>query len=153
MQSNYWYERWRVGQGCPPANRETNLEKYWPILGLSPHALVLVPLCGKSQDLAWLSARGYSVLGVEYSAIAAEDFFLENGIPAQRRSTGSLVELIDDRLHILIGDIFDLAAHLPSPLDAIYDRAALVALSPEMTLPYAQHLTGLSTAGSNMLLI
>ena len=154
MEPDYWHQRWRVGQtGFHQSLVEPNLEKYWPSLALNAGASVLVPLCGKSRDLTWLAVRGHRVLGIEYSPVAIENFFLENGLAARRRAAGAFEELSDGPVRILRGDFFDLTAEKSNAFEAVYDRAALIALPPEGRRRYAQHLTTLSPPGSQMLLI
>jgi thiopurine S-methyltransferase len=154
MQPAYWHERWRVGQtGFHQPLVEPNLETFWPSLALSAGAQVLVPLCGKSRDLTWLAAQGHHVLGIEYSTIAIENYFLENGIAARRRTAGKFEELSHGSMRILRGDFFDLASDNSSAIEAVYDRAALVALPPEVRRRYAQHLTALIPPATQMLLI
>ena len=154
MQPDYWHQRWRVGQtGFHQPLVEPNLEKFWPSLALSAGASVLVPLCGKSRDLTWLAARGHRVLGIEYSTIAIENYFLENGLAARRLTAGAFEELSDGPIRILRGDFFDLTAEKSNAFEAVYDRAALIALPPESRRRYAQHLTALNPPGSRMLLI
>lgn len=153
MQPDYWHQRWRVGQtGFHQPLVEPNLEKFWPSLALSAGASVLVPLCGKSRDLTWLAARGHRVLGIEYSTIAIENYFLENGLAA-RRTAGAFEELSDGPIRILRGDFFDLTSEKSNAFEAVYDRAALIALPPEVRQRYAQHLTELSPPETQMLLL
>ena len=42
---------------------------------------MFVPLCGKSLDLAWLCEQGMSVVGIDLSPLAVQNFFEENHIP------------------------------------------------------------------------
>ncbi len=154
MQPDYWHQRWRVGQtGFHQPLVEPNLEKYWPSLALNAGASVLVPFCGKSHDLTWLAVRGHRVLGIEYSPIAIENYFLENGLAARRRTGGAFEELSDGPIRILCGDFFDLTSEKSNAFEAVYDRAALIALPLEGRRRYAHHLTTLSPPGSQMLLV
>lgn len=84
------------------------------------------------RDLAWLAERGHEVIGVELSPIAVADFFHEqfgpsHPLPGTSRC-GNFDRYRAGNLEILCGDCFDLERSLLGPLDAVYDRAALVAL-------------------------
>ncbi|EXF43869.1 thiopurine s-methyltransferase [Pseudomonas sp. BAY1663] len=50
---------------------------------------MLVPLCGKSLDLAWLAGQGFNVLGVELSEKAVEAFFAEQQLEAEVSQAGA----------------------------------------------------------------
>lgn len=97
---------------------------------------VLVPLCGKSADLAWLAERGHEVTGVELSPIACEAFFAERGLEPTRDVHRAYVRWRAGRVTLLQGDIFQ----LDEPFDAVWDRAALIALPPAQRGPYADLL-------------
>ena len=56
------------------------LQKHWPGLGLAPGSRVLVPLAGKTLDVAWLAQQGHAVLAVELSPIAVGQFFEEHAL-------------------------------------------------------------------------
>jgi thiopurine S-methyltransferase len=52
-------------------------------------------------------------------------------------------------LSILQGDFFDLKASDIAPIGAVYDRAALIALPPDLRARYAEHLTKLIRASAD----
>jgi thiopurine S-methyltransferase len=114
---------------------------------------VLVPLCGKSLDLLWLRQQGYDVLGAELSSLALESFLAEHGIAAMRRNLDSLEVYSADRLHLFCGDFFKLNLAELGKFGAIYDRAALVSWPAESRPAYVNHLTGLTSRGTQTLLI
>lgn len=119
-----------------------------------PDARVLVPLCGKSVDLAWLASRGHDVVGVELSETAARAFFEERGIEPEVVETPSFRLFRADRVTIAVGDFF---AAMPETLsgsfDLAYDRAALIALPPELRERYVSTLRGLLAANGRVLLV
>ena len=83
-----WHERWQVGRtGWHESGGNRNLKKYWRATGKR----VLVPLCGKSDDILWLEAQGNDVVGVELSEIAVLGFFEDNQLEYER-SDGALTE-------------------------------------------------------------
>lgn len=154
MKADFWHRKWardEIGFHQPGVN--ALLKTYWPMLGVAQGAAVLVPLCGKSQDMVWLHAAGHPVLGVELSEKALADFLTENGLngrPAQHdRFCG--YELED--MTLFCGDFFHLSADDCEGVQAVYDRAALVALPSKMRRRYAEHMTAILGATVPMLLI
>ena len=154
MEPEFWHARWRdnlIGFHQPDINR--HLQQFWPQLGAPPGAGVFVPLCGKSLDMLWLASQGHPVLGVEISDIAVRAFFEENKLqpdiePGERFSIWRCGEIT-----LLLGDFFDLTADDVAACGAIYDRASLIALPPDMRQSYANHLAGLFGPGTLSLLI
>lgn len=149
--SEEWLERWNSGHtGWHEANGNTALHKFWP--RLAPGSRVLVPLCGKSVDLLWLEQQGLDVTGVELCEIAVRAFFTEAGIPFDVEAGDGLprFKARGRRLSIHRGDYFD---YSDGPYDAVYDRAALVALPPELRPAYAAHTKSLMKPGARHLLI
>jgi len=145
--SEPWLERWaagRIGWHEPHGNR--SLKKYW----LGNGRRVLVPLCGKSVDLAWLEAQGNEVIGVELSDLAARAFFEENDIEYRQKNDGQRFEAIDRQITIVRGDYFEFYGEL---FDAHYDRGALAALPANMRRRYAAHTNTLLTSNAMQLLI
>ncbi|MGD0961198.1 MAG: thiopurine S-methyltransferase [Methylomonas sp.] len=154
MDNEFWYERWRQNQiGFHKAEINPYLQDHWPKLAVQPGGRVLVPLCGKSNDMLWLLARGYQVIGIELSPLAVEAFFSENRLqPTVRRQGDFLISEISG-LQIYCGDFFALQSSVLGKIDAIYDRAALVALPHAMRNDYVAHLSALTFPGLQILLI
>lgn len=153
MEAEFWHQRWRdglIGFHQPLVNAQ--LKAFWPTLEVPPDSHVLVPLCGKSLDLGWLS-RDYRVCGVELSPQAIEAFSAEQGMAGRRYQSGKFDICEDDRIRLFCGDFFDLTAAQCGPIAAVYDRAALVALPPAMRSRYAEHFHSLCGVGTRMLLI
>lgn len=151
MDADFWHERWGEGRTAFHEGQENRLlARNAQALGEVGH--MLVPLCGKTRDMAWLAEQGWRVTGVELSEIAARDFFAEAGVspdvsddrPYRRYAAGGVT--------ILAGDMFALTAERLGAVDAIYDRAALVALPDAMRARYAEHLVAI-TGGARQLLI
>lgn len=154
MEREFWLQRWvrgEIGFHQPAVN--AYLRRYWNVLGVPDGVSVLVPLCGKSRDMAWLHAQGYSVLGVEISRRAAEQFFSENALRVTHRQHGPFIHYQSNGIDLLVGDIFDLTPQIAGPIGAVYDRASLVALPAPMRRRYAAHLSALLPSGLPMLLI
>jgi thiopurine S-methyltransferase len=154
MQPDFWHERWRLAQTpFHQASVESRLKQYWPELNVAPQSKVFVPLCGKSLDLLWLAQQGHSVTGVELSALAVESFLMENGIPAKRRTLGSFDVYETERLQLFCGDFFKFSPEILGEVEAVYDRAALIAWTPELRRPYVDHMAALTNSGTHTLLI
>jgi len=144
MEPAFWQQRWADNQiGFHQAQVNPYLQKYWPTLGLVPGSRVLVPLCGKSLDLAWLAGQGHRVLGVELSRRAVEAFFREHGLQAEVRQRGAFEVWRSGDVELWCGDIFALQAEDIGDCSGLYDRAAVIALPPQMRGAYMQLLSGL----------
>lgn len=139
MDQEYWLKRWRENRiGFHEGRTNSLLSAHIAKLDLPKGATIFVPLCGKAHDMRWLRDRGYRVVGAELSREAVDQFLAEQGDT--------------EGITFLIGDIFDLDAHALGPVDAVYDRAALVALPPEMRVRYAVHLIELTANAPQLLL-
>jgi len=104
-------------------------------------------------DMRVLLEWRYRVLGVELSDIAARDFFEENGLRYQRRKEGAFEIFDGDDATILCGDVFDLGAQQLSQVDAVYDRAALIALDEPARDRYVRQLSALLPDGVPQLVV
>jgi len=154
MQKKYWLDRWeRKDIGFHQNETNPYLGQYWQRLQLAPGSTALVPLCGKSTDMLWLRQKGHTVLGVELSGIAAQAFFTENGLTPQCSARDQFTHLEANDIHILCGDFFDLDKNAVAKVTAVYDRAALIALPPEMRKRYAHHLLYILPPATQILLV
>lgn len=154
MEHQFWNDRWEQNQiGFHQEAINAYLESHWQELGLADNAPVFVPLCGKSLDMLWLREQGHSVLGIELSELALEQFFSENQLPVTRYRQGEFACFQTDQLRLLAGDFFKLTAEDIAPIEAVYDRASLIALPPEMRVDYARHMARLLPEGAHILLI
>jgi thiopurine S-methyltransferase len=154
VQPDFWLNRWRTAQiGFHQTAVDRHLKTYWPLLGLPAGSPVFVPLCGKSLDLIWLRSSGHAVTGVELSPVAVQSFLMEHGIPARRRVLEGFDAYEADGLRLFCGDYFDLTRALLGSVAAVYDRAALISWRPEARASYVEHLTSLTSPGTQTLLI
>lgn len=143
MQNSFWLDRWQNHQiGFHQPEGQPMLRAHWSALGLASTARVLVPLCGKARDMAWLADQGHAVTGIELSATAAHEFFVESAREYGITRDGPFQRFSDGVIDILVGDFFDLSAERLARFDAWYDRAALIALPPTMREQYVAHLLG-----------
>jgi len=154
MDKDFWLQRWeREEIGFHQDEVNPYLHQYWRELFPDHSSKVFVPLCGKSRDMLWLRKLGHPVLGVEFSAIAVQAFFEENGYQPQHTSSQGFQHCEADNIHILCGDYFDLGKADLAGVHAVYDRASLVALPPEMRERYASHLVDILPSGTQILLL
>ena len=154
MDPAFWLERWQQRQtGWHQDDINPHLQEHWPTLGIDRRASVFVPLCGKTRDLLWLASQGHPVIGVELSETAVSEYFAEQGLTPTVTDAAPFRRYQVDELTLLCGDFFDLTpAHLAG-VGAIYDRAALIALPPEMRQRYVQHMASLFPNPIDCLLI
>lgn len=154
MKNDFWLERWERDEiGFHQGELNPYLRQYWQELYLAPESEVFVPLCGKSRDMLWLHQQGHHVLGVELSPVAVQAFFLENGYSPQHAFSGKFESSETDKIRILCGDFFDLSKDDLAHVSAVYDRASLIALPPEMRNSYIRHLTNILPQATKILLI
>lgn len=154
MHHDFWHERWQTGQiGFHQSTVHPFLARWWPQLGVPASARVYVPLCGKSLDMAWLANRGHAIVGSELSPLAIRDFFAEQGLEPVRLEQHGFIRHSAGPYTILEGDALALTTEQAGPIEAIYDRAALVALPPGMRATYAASLARLAPPGAQALLV
>lgn len=146
-----WLDRWEKGRtGWHENDGNAGLKSHWPasVCGCR----VLVPLCGKSPDLLWLASRGHEVVGVELAEMAVREFFSDHDLTFQVSKGEHLDRYSADDLPISIfcGDYFRFDS---SPLDALYDRGALVALPESIRPKYVEHTRQLLRPGAVRLIV
>lgn len=156
MEPDFWRQRWREGRiGFHRAEVLPSLVRYWPTLALPAGSTVFVPLCGKSRDMAWLAAQGHRVVGVELVGSALQAFFEAEGLSPESDTLatagGSLVRHRAGPYTLFEGDLFDLDAAMLGDVAAIYDRAALIALPPDLRRRYVAHLDRIAPKASQLL--
>lgn len=154
MHHDFWHERWQRRQiGFHQDEPNPYLQRFWPAAGMPDGGRVFVPLCGKSRDMLWLRQRGYEVVGVELSEIAVREFFAENGLASTQRQVGAFSCHAAVGYTLLCGDFFALTPADLGAVAAVYDRAALIALPPELRRRYAAHMLRLVPPGMHTLLV
>lgn len=154
MEPEFWLQRWQQNQTGFHLDRvNPYLVSHWQDMGLPADATVFVPLCGKSLDLVWLANQGYRVIGVECSELAVQAFFDEQKLSYQKGIYKGFDVYNAGNIILLKGDYFDIDAELLEDVDAVYDRASLVALPEDMRRHYADKLVKCLPAASRMLLV
>lgn len=156
MAREFWHEVW--------AQRRIHFHESQPhrllvahvgVVEPRPRVRILVPLAGKSVDLAWLAERGHEVVGVELVRAAVEEFLTDRGLdPAtHRHELGGHLAFRVGNLTLVCADFLELAPAAMGRFDAIYDRAALVAIEPSARRQYVEACGALLEPGGRMLLV
>ena len=151
---SFWETRWLNGQtGWHNKTVNEHLQRHQRMLWNTENPKILVPLCGKSLDLAWLNQMGSTVIGVDLVKQPLLEYFEEQGITPTVQQQNGIVSYsaIDQTLYH--ANIFDVGQKEIGQVDAIYDRAALVALLPKQREAYVEHCWSLLKPGGSILLI
>jgi thiopurine S-methyltransferase len=152
MDPDFWRGRWAEGRiGFHEGRVNTFLARH--AARFEGKRRVLVPLCGKSEDLAFLAARGDEVVGIELVEDAARAFFREHQLAPAERTVGDFRVLEARGVTIFVGDFFAARPAELGTFDALYDRAAVIALPKAMRARYAQVLRTLLPPGALGLIV
>jgi thiopurine S-methyltransferase len=121
---------------------------------MTPEAIqgknVLVPLCGKTVDMLYLSQYANRVIGVELVEEGILQFFSENNLAYHKPDEETF---ISGNIVILKKDFMALTPEDIGPIDWILDRASLVALPLDMRKDYIRAIDRLSDIGTKQLVI
>ena len=152
MEADFWHTRWENAQiGFHEGNVNRMLAAHLEALPIAPGSRIFLPLCGKTRDIAWLLSRRYRVVGAELSEIAVQQLFDELPLVPRVTQDGPLKRYAAKGVDVLVGDIFDLTAETLGPVDAVFDRAALVALPGEMRGRYTDHIATITRNAPQLL--
>ena len=155
MEQGFWNERWAQGQigFHKPEAHDLLVAHHGRI---ERRQRVYVPLCGKSVDLIWLRDRGHDVVGSEFVGAAIEAFFKEQ-LPEATPTSTRVNELVlheTSGIRIVQGDAFAVDSFATGGrVDAIWDRAALVAIDPATRPRYVEALSRVLREGGVILLV
>jgi thiopurine S-methyltransferase len=92
------------------------------------------------------------VAGAELSELAVTELFAELGVTPRQTPAGALTLFSAEGIDVFVGDIFALSADALGPVDAVYDRAAIVALPPALRGRYTAHLAGITRCAPQLLI-
>jgi thiopurine S-methyltransferase len=153
MDGGFWHRKWQRNE-IAFHQRDANplLVTYFKDLSLPEGSRVFLPLCGKTRDIHWLLSHGYRVCGSELSKIAVEQLFAELGVEPNTTAIDQITLYGSNDIDIFVGDIFNLSRSVLGQVDAIYDRAALVALPTPMRERYAAHLIKVTDQAPQLLI-
>lgn len=153
MDADFWHQQWENNDiAFHESKANPLLVKHFKELSLPSGSRIFIPLCGKTLDIFWLLSNGYSVAGAELSEMAIEQLFMDLGLEPKISRIGELTHYSAKNIDIFVGDIFDLTRTILGPVDAIYDRAALMALPEELRNRYTKHLTELTDKSPQLLI-
>ena len=154
MDAEFWHERWNTGSTRFDQPRvHPMLTEHWQRLVGEGGGPVFVPLCGRSIDMEWLAEQGHRVIGNELSPIAVADFFERRQLTPDVRTEGELVVHTAADYELWCGDFFEMPQSALDGVTAVYDRASLVALPPELRRRYADRMTAVLPGSASIFLI
>ena len=154
MEHSFWHHKWEHNDiGFHQKTANALLVEHLPVLGLADSQRVFVPLCGKTLDIRWLLSQEFRVAGAELSRLAVDQLFAELDCVPEIAEIGPLLHYSAPGLDIFVGDIFDLTRELLGPVDAVYDRAALVALPSPMRDRYTAHLRAITDTAPQLTIV
>ncbi|MDR7015881.1 thiopurine S-methyltransferase [Acinetobacter sp. 3657] len=153
MQHDFWHNKWQTNNiGFHQNQPHTLLTQYLTSLNLAKNARIFVPLCGKSLDINWLIEQDYHVIAIDLSPIAIQDLILNLRLSFQEAQIGHLTHFQHTQIDLFVGDFFELTAAQIGKIDAIYDRAALIALPDQIRTSYTQHLLKITNQAPQLLI-
>jgi len=153
MDPDFWRARWRKGEiGFHQDKPSWALEHHGARLSIGGGAHVLVPLSGKSRDLLWLAQAGAAVRAAELVDDAVKAFHAENGLDPLVTPDGAHVRYDAGDIVTWSGDFFALRADQVGRIEAVFDRAAMIALPLELRSKYVEQVKRLAP-GARILLV
>mmetsp|Transcript_74826 Transcript_74826/g.200606 ORF Transcript_74826/g.200606 Transcript_74826/m.200606 type:complete len:310 (-) Transcript_74826:305-1234(-) len=123
---------------------------------------ILVPLCGKTVDMAFMQSRGHKVTGIDGVRLAAEQYITEQGmkvIQTTKQDGFEVLELQHGNGHtsfpmrFVVGDFFRIRPSVIGTFEACWDRGSLVAIDPPSRKEYVAAITAVLEKGARILLV
>jgi thiopurine S-methyltransferase len=152
MKHDFWHNKWQKNEiGFHLAEANPLFVKHFPVLQLTPNSRIFLPLCGKTLDIHWLLAQGYQVVGAELSTIAVEALFSDLNLTPTTTKIDNITQYNAPNITMFNGDIFELKQALLGKVDAVYDRAALVALPLAMRKAYSAQVIAITQCAPQLL--
>lgn len=152
MEPDFWRARWRNKQiGFNQAAAHPQLVRHAE--RFPPGSRIFVPLAGKSVDMAHLVEKGFEVVGVELVESAVQEFFEEQGWTPEVDRSGPHPIYRSQSVELHVADVFTIAPKNLGKVGAVYDRASVIALPPELRARYAAHLAMLLPGDVGVLMI
>jgi thiopurine S-methyltransferase len=165
-----WCDRWNAGNiRWHKSTVDPTLEGHIasPAFSLpAAGARILVPLCGKTVDMAHLAEQKniQQVVGVDGIRKALEEFAAEHAnlriVPVESTSKFEKLQsqpaagsALSSSIVLLKGDFFDLDAEAAGgKFDVVWDRASLVAIQPALRPAYVAVMANVLEKGGKILL-
>ncbi len=142
MSNQLWKAKWKrndISFHQPVIN--PLLQQYLSTLNLYAGDRLLIPLCGKSVDMDWLSQSGFRVTGIEISEIAIKAYFDALQVSPAKQRHGCFTRWSYQNVEIWCGDIFDLTMMDLSNIKVLYDNASLTAFPADDRIQYIRHFS------------
>ncbi|TQF67573.1 thiopurine S-methyltransferase [Pseudoalteromonas luteoviolacea] len=153
MKASFWFDKWQSREIAFHEGRVNQLlERHVEALNLERGAHIFVPLCGKTRDIAWLLQWGYRVTGAELSKVAVEELFNELGVEPKIKKIDKFEVYTYHDLTVYVGDFFEMTSELLQKVDAIYDRAAFIAMPDAMLTGYCDVLKEITKKAPQLLI-
>ncbi|XP_061616509.1 probable thiopurine S-methyltransferase isoform X1 [Phyllopteryx taeniolatus] len=150
IELNEWEQRWeenKIGFHQPQVHRmlESKLDK---VLAGRKEVRFFFPLCGKAVDMKWLADMGHSVVGVEISEKAIQQFFVENNLTYSEEAVPGLpgakiFKNSEKNISLYNCDLYSFTSSIAGQFGAIWDRGSLVAINPRDREKYASLIISL----------
>lgn len=151
MEAQFWFDSWEQG-GSKTSFHRPDLHPYVTEY-CTPEFLagkrILIPLCGKTNEIAWFQQYADHVIGVELVQTAIQQYFDEH--PQAYTKDGNRYEA--ERLTIINDDLFSLTVEDVGYIDFVYDRASLIAFPLDMRMEYLSKMDALTPIGCQTMLI
>ncbi len=151
MKAEFWIDSWEREGTCTSFHRP-DIHPY-VVEHATPEFLggkrVLVPLCGKTNDMLWFARYAAQMTGVELVEKPILQFFEQNSLSYQHTGPGRFES---GNMTLLQRDVFTLTTEEIGRVDLVYDRAALVALPPDMRVNYVAKMHELIPIGGQIML-
>jgi len=153
MDASFWHQKWDKKEiAFHEGDTNLLLMAHVDKLKLLTGSRIFIPLCGKTRDIAWLLSCDYKIVGAELSEVAIQELFAELGVEPEVTKEGAFTVYRALDIDIFVGDIFNVTADVLGHVDAVYDRAALVALNESLRSRYAEHLIEVTHSAAQLLI-
>jgi thiopurine S-methyltransferase len=140
MSNQRWQQMWKDNQiAFHQSDITPLLLQHFLTLKLNTPSRILVPLCGKSIDMAWLTTLGHHVVGIELSPIAIKAYFSERGVKPKKDRIGKFIRWRHGDCELWCGDVFDLTTINLMRDHLVYDNAALTCFPQAIRQSYVDH--------------
>ncbi|XP_026202389.1 probable thiopurine S-methyltransferase [Anabas testudineus] len=159
MALGEWEGRWHennIGFHQPHVHNllESSIDK---VLAGRTAVRFFFPLCGKAVDMKWLADMGHSVVGVEISEKAIEQFFEENNLtyseePVPSIPSAKVYKSSEKNISLYQCDLYSFSSSIEGQFGAIWDRGSLVAINPRDREKYASLIISLMAKDCRYLL-
>ena len=153
MNISFWQSRWSKNDiAFHEGEANSLLLKTFHNLNLKEKSRILIPMCGKTKDIGWFLSMGFQVVGVELIEMAVEQLFSELNMKPEITGSNNIKRYSSANLDIFAGDFFEISSKELGHVDAVYDRAAIVALPERMRVKYASHLIDVSKSAPQLVI-